>query len=606
MKDKLKKYVDTLFENADENQRNNDLKEELLGNLYDKYDSFIARGMSESEAYQSSIAGIGDISELFEKSERKESEESVRTDGTEKSKENPNESEWIPLYSREETDRKKKIYPIYHTVAIVLYILCVLPAAIGNSDAAAALMFLMIAAATAIFVYTAHTKPMSVSRDTSEEERAQIAKNRRMAGIFRASSVGLYIICVTPMMIIDSEFSIIFFFLFIAAATAIMILTPSLFPVGSKLKEDESKSESGSISSKPTKLSPLQVVLKVISSIIWICVIAFYLVISFETGRWLITWIIFPIAGFISGIVSGIFNLASARKIPSSIVKISLCTVFLCIFIPIFILGMRSDGIGFSGLSFFSVDSSFYANDTEQYYTENNAVIDTKISSVDVSWIEGSVTIEPWEKDFIGISETGRGELDEDEKFRWRVTHDGRLIIKYSEAKKLGFITVGIESDEAKDLKISVPSSLYCSSIEIEAVSAEIYISGLEGDELDLSTVSGNVNLDNLSFKNLEAEMVSGDIKLSGNFDTADFSMVSGKIYATILNVPRDFSLESVSGNIELTLPENISGFTVISDSLSEDVTIYRDVTEQNDRFVFGDGSFEISVETVSGKVIVK
>ena len=46
MKEQLKKDLERAFEGAPKTQKNQELKQEILANLYDKYDSCIQSGMS--------------------------------------------------------------------------------------------------------------------------------------------------------------------------------------------------------------------------------------------------------------------------------------------------------------------------------------------------------------------------------------------------------------------------------------------------------------------------------------------------------------------------------------------------------------------------------
>lgn len=64
--DKIRKYVEELFEEVPNNKRNKELSEELIYDLNDKYSDLIAKGIKEDEAYQTVISGIGDIQQLFD------------------------------------------------------------------------------------------------------------------------------------------------------------------------------------------------------------------------------------------------------------------------------------------------------------------------------------------------------------------------------------------------------------------------------------------------------------------------------------------------------------------------------------------------------------
>ena len=69
MRENLKKYLQSLFADAASTPNNDALFEELLGNLYDRYDELIAAGDSPDVAYAHAIGDLGDISPLLEKDE---------------------------------------------------------------------------------------------------------------------------------------------------------------------------------------------------------------------------------------------------------------------------------------------------------------------------------------------------------------------------------------------------------------------------------------------------------------------------------------------------------------------------------------------------------
>jgi hypothetical protein len=65
MSNKLRAYVDSLFEEAPTIPRVYDLKEELLANLEEKYADLIASGHSQEDAYATVITGLGDTEDLI-------------------------------------------------------------------------------------------------------------------------------------------------------------------------------------------------------------------------------------------------------------------------------------------------------------------------------------------------------------------------------------------------------------------------------------------------------------------------------------------------------------------------------------------------------------
>ena len=65
MEDKLRRYVDGLFEEATPSRKTVELKEEMIQNLEDKYNDLLKDGKTPEAAFNIVIAGIGDVSALL-------------------------------------------------------------------------------------------------------------------------------------------------------------------------------------------------------------------------------------------------------------------------------------------------------------------------------------------------------------------------------------------------------------------------------------------------------------------------------------------------------------------------------------------------------------
>lgn len=65
MREKLMDYVRSLFRNAPQDVRVEELQEELLQNTLDRFDEEIAAGRTEPEAYRAAVGAIGDVEELL-------------------------------------------------------------------------------------------------------------------------------------------------------------------------------------------------------------------------------------------------------------------------------------------------------------------------------------------------------------------------------------------------------------------------------------------------------------------------------------------------------------------------------------------------------------
>lgn len=65
MNDRLREYVNGIFNGVPMNKETIEFREELLQNLDEKYADLIKEGKSEQAAYNIAVAGIGDVQSLL-------------------------------------------------------------------------------------------------------------------------------------------------------------------------------------------------------------------------------------------------------------------------------------------------------------------------------------------------------------------------------------------------------------------------------------------------------------------------------------------------------------------------------------------------------------
>lgn len=65
--ERLSKYFDSLFESAPDTQAVKDLRDEIYQNTLDRYNDLIAQGKNEDESFTRAVSGIGDIEEIIGK-----------------------------------------------------------------------------------------------------------------------------------------------------------------------------------------------------------------------------------------------------------------------------------------------------------------------------------------------------------------------------------------------------------------------------------------------------------------------------------------------------------------------------------------------------------
>ena len=65
MNSKIKNYVEVLFSDIPRSKKANELKEELLSNMSERFDDCIQEGKTENQAYSLVISSLGDIDEML-------------------------------------------------------------------------------------------------------------------------------------------------------------------------------------------------------------------------------------------------------------------------------------------------------------------------------------------------------------------------------------------------------------------------------------------------------------------------------------------------------------------------------------------------------------
>lgn len=221
-----------------------------------------------------------------------------------------------------------------------------------------------------------------------------------------------------------------------------------------------------------------------------------------------------------------------------------------------------------------------------------------EIDRLKIEWAAGSIVLVPVEGNKISITEELLGG---DESMVLK--KDGStLYVQYCE----GAVGIPFGSGSLKkNLYITVPQDWECKELEIDAASATVQGEYLTIRELASSTASGTHTFTNCQVGTLKMETVSGDLNFTGTLEKLDFNGVSAQLDLALTNAPKSIELESVSGDLNLTLPESC-GFTVDQDTVSGRFSSELPTTEQNGKIVYADGHCEIEVEGVSASVHIR
>ncbi len=245
-------------------------------------------------------------------------------------------------------------------------------------------------------------------------------------------------------------------------------------------------------------------------------------------------------------------------------------------------------------LSFFQLDRSSEEEQVERSIDDYKAI---ELASTAVDW-----NIEPYDGDelFVSLSDSNRNRY-------FNVTERRKSI--EIEVKERGFSLFNFNFfSEPATATVYLPES-YHENVSIETVSGKVLLYGnYELQSLDASTVSGKINIEQLESEQANLNTVSGAIAVEAFSGNLRSDTVSGNTSIQYIDENQDATIESVSGRIELTVPEanafvsfnTISGNWQIEQTLTEQSLQKRRISGK-----IGEGLYEISISTTSGNLYI-
>lgn len=227
--------------------------------------------------------------------------------------------------------------------------------------------------------------------------------------------------------------------------------------------------------------------------------------------------------------------------------------------------------------------------------------ISTQVQNIEIDWVAGSISIHKSDSlSSIRVSErTSPGS-----EYTMVVKQSGQTLkIEFSEDhEKLHLF--GNNVSVSKDLVIRVPKNWNCNNLEIDAAATDVNIQDLTIRELDFDGASGNLILDNCNIEDLDIDTASGDVEFVGTLNNLDFDASSAKFCGEFYNSPRSLKMDSMSGDLELVLPE-YTGFELNMETVSGSFDTDFTFGKHNDLYICGDGNCKINVSAMSSDVSI-
>lgn len=221
-------------------------------------------------------------------------------------------------------------------------------------------------------------------------------------------------------------------------------------------------------------------------------------------------------------------------------------------------------------------------------------------ATVSIENIAGSIDIQGWDRNEARLT----GELGDSVDELEISASDSSLRINVANRNE--------RNVDNTELKLMIPAG---ASIDADAVSADIDVSGLDNEKLTASSVSGDVDV-SASSRRVSIESVSGDVEFSGQTvrisaesvsGDIDLSGISGEVSATTVSGDMELQaglidsgkFETVSGDITATAEISSNG-KVTAESMSGDVTLILPASQSG---VFKAESFSGRISTDFGSV---
>ena len=287
--------------------------------------------------------------------------------------------------------------------------------------------------------------------------------------------------------------------------------------------------------------------------------------------------------------------------------KTAVVRIIIWSFTALLLTALLVCGIVFNPLSYIGDDDwSFglvgviYRN--ADLYSVGSGTVTDAFDGIEINWGSGKINIEAYDGENTVISE---GDIEnEKNRLRWRV-EDGVLKIHHIAAGyRYGFSRI-----PKKDLTVKIPLStaVGLKKLSTDSTSADVVISGITASEkIKLNTVSGNAELKKVGTAKLEIDTVSGGVTAEGEFSELNSDSVSGNISITSASPLKKLRCDSTSGDVTLFLPES-GGFALKTDTVSGDINCeFLTASSKKDCRVYGDGSGDFKIDTVSGDITVK
>lgn len=292
--ERLDAFLEKAFEGSPNSPEACETKIEITTNLRQEYDDLLASGIDEEEALSRTCDSLGDISELFGRKEEKSENDHLNDQNDQNDK---NE--------RRSARPKPPVSPFRQlviTLGVLLCALCWVPTVLFSVNGyeggfIAAPVLISVALGVMLFIFAGSM-------------RVGVSMATRLHYFLIGLGVACEIACAAPLLILSGDTTFGLTMLFILIALGIVLIVGGAMIPCDKYDDDDDDDDDGD--DRIADNTPP--IYKPIKSLIVALMLITYFVVSFATGAWAVTWLIFLIGTAVDDLVLAIIKLAAESK----------------------------------------------------------------------------------------------------------------------------------------------------------------------------------------------------------------------------------------------------------------------------------------------------
>ena len=263
------------------------------------------------------------------------------------------------------------------------------------------------------------------------------------------------------------------------------------------------------------------------------------------------------------------------KKKTKAYLRLGISTVMLLVLTTIMAIGI---GNGSNHFPFFFFGSSYPFAD--KYTAGNTSIAADKLEEINIDWISGNIQIERYEGDTIEVQEANSASLSEADRVH-SYYENGTLKIEFQKSKRFSFHSI----TQNKSLLLRIPDKFSSTPLE----------------KIDIDNVSADISVDGLQIKDFSADTVSGNIRVKGAVENFETDSVSGDSALTSTVTPKEIEVDTVSGDTTITVPAD-SQFSIDYDSISGDLSNAFPTKTDNSggKWTFDTASGDVTINSMS------